>query len=166
MFCQGAYVYLMGTFLIHTATLPQRYITAVNSNQKLWLFYSEDFIFAAKEHQNHSSSNRWNTVILHYLSMIMCQTKHFWQLQGHDHVRSCWPANSQWVEIGSVHKTAAVNHRCDLKDCNKWNQTTAEGPGGMGVTLNLPVTNSAFFLKWVRMKCDKMYRQMKSSTQI
>lgn len=49
---QGAYVYLTGTFLIHTVALPQRYITAVDSN--LWLFYSEDhLIFTAKEHQNY-----------------------------------------------------------------------------------------------------------------
>ncbi len=39
---QGAYVYLTGTFLIPTAALPRCYITAVDSNQKLWLFYSED----------------------------------------------------------------------------------------------------------------------------
>lgn len=50
---QGAYVYLTGTFLTHTAALPQCYITAVNSNQKLRLFFSEDFIFTAKEHQNY-----------------------------------------------------------------------------------------------------------------
>jgi len=51
---QWAYVYLTGTFLIHTAALPRRYIPVVDSYQKLCLFYSEeDFIFTAKEHQNY-----------------------------------------------------------------------------------------------------------------
>lgn len=134
---QGAYVYLMGTFLIPTAALPRCYITAVDSNQKLWLFYSEDdFRYSAN---NTEYFTIWASIFEKCRSMTMS---------------GC--ADQQ------MESSCSKSQVCfEALDCMKPNNCR-----GSGITLNLPVKNSAFFLKWVRIKCDKMYRQMKSSTQI